>query len=138
MLVISAIMIPQNSDIKNEYIQFKEECFNINVVVHVITMKDNMLIHNFIPNFKLKVFLAIINCIRHVTNCTLRLVNAAPWALKIGMKMKLRVMLIITPIIATKLSCFKLPLAVSSVPKMYVIDMDTKLPIRICSIFDDS
>ena len=56
----------------------------------------------------------------------------------IGMKTKFKETLMRTPIAATKLSCLRLPLAVSKVPKMYVIDIDTKLPIRICNILDDS
>ena len=64
--------------------------------------------------------------------------NAAPFASKSGMKIKLRVRLITTPVAATMFSCFRFPLAVNKVPKMYVIDIDTKLPIRICNILDDS
>ena len=45
--------------------------------------------------------------------------------------MKFRVKLIITPIAATKFNCFKFPFAVSKVPNMYVIEIETKLPIRI-------
>ena len=101
-------------------------------------MNEERRIHNFAPMFKLKVLLARINCMKHVANCTQRLVNAAPCALKIGMKTKFKETLMRTPIAATKFSCLRLPLAVSKVPKMYVIDIETKLPIRICSIFDVS
>ena len=98
----------------------------------------NRLIQKGNPSCKLNVFFAIKNCITHVENCTHKLVNAAPLASKIGMKMKLSVRFMITPIIATRFNCFKFPFAVSSVPKMYVTDIETKLPIKICNIFDDS
>ena len=64
--------------------------------------------------------------------------NAAPCALNVGMNIKFKVTLMITPMAATKFSCLKLPLAVSNVPKIYVTEMETKLPIRICNILDDS
>ena len=128
---MNAIITPKDNDIRNEYIQFNEVLFNNAVDMQVKIMNEKMLIHNLVPNLKLKVFLAMMNCIKHVTNCTQRLVKAAPCALKIGMNMKFNVRLMRTPIAATKFNCFKLPLAVSNVPKIYVIDIDTKLPISI-------
>ena len=97
-----------------------------------------MLIQNLNPNLKLKYDFAMKNCITHVTNCTHRLVKAAPCDLNIGMNMKLSVRFIMTPTTATKFNCLRFPFAVKSVPKMYVTDIETKLPIRICSILDDS
>lgn len=81
-------------------------------------MNEKMLIHNFAPNLKLNVCFAMTNCMKHVANCTQRLVNAAPCALKIGMKRKFNETLMMTPIAATIFSCFRLPLAVNSVPKI--------------------
>ena len=101
------------------------------VDMQVKIMNEEMLIHNLLPNLKLKVLFAMINCMKHVANCTQKLVKAAPCALKIGINMKFSVRLIRTPIAATKFNCFKFPLAVSNVPKIYVIDIDTKLPINI-------
>ena len=94
-------------------------------------INENMLIQNDEPNFNLNIFFAMKNCIAHVANCTQRLVKAAPCALKIGMNMKFNETFKITPIAATIFSCFRLPLAVNKVPKIYVIDIDTKLPIKI-------
>ena len=97
-----------------------------------------MLTQNDAPNFNLKIFFAIKNWIAHVANCTHKLVNAAPCASNIGMKMKFNVRFIITPVAATILSCFRLPFAVNNVPKIYVTEIDTKLPMSICNILDDS
>ena len=101
-------------------------------------MNENMLIQNDVPSFNPKILFAKKNCIAHVANCTHKLVKAAPSALKIGMNIKFKVRLITTPVAATMLSCLRLPLAVNNVPKMYVTEMDTKLPIRICKILEDS
>ena len=92
--------------------------FNIIVVMLVNIMNENMLIHNFVPNLKLNVCFAMTNCMKHVANCTHKLVKAAPFASKIGMNIKLSVRLITTPVAATMFSCLRLPLAVSNVPKM--------------------
>ena len=105
--------------------------FNIEVLIVVKNMNVKILIQNFETNVMLKVCFAIMNCIKHVANCTQRLVKAAPCALKIGMNMKFNETFKITPIAATIFSCFRLPLAVNKVPKIYVIDIDTKLPIKI-------
>lgn len=77
-----------------------------------------MLIQNDEPNFNLNIFFAMKNCIAHVANCTHKLVKAAPCASKIGMKIKFNVRFMTTPVAATMLSCFRLPLAVNNVPKM--------------------
>ena len=110
----------------------------MNVVVVMEIMNVMMQNQNFVPNLSPKVFLAMKNCIAHVANCTQRLVNAAPFASKIGMKIKFNVRFIMTPTAATMLSCSKFPLAVNNVPKIYVIEIDTKLPIKICNIRADS
>ena len=73
-----------------------------------------------------------------VANCTHKLVMAAPLASKTGMKRKFNVRLMTTPTAATMFNCLRLPFAVSSVPNMYVTDIDTKLPIKIFNMFDDS
>ena len=83
-----------------------EVFLNVFVAIAVKTMNDNTLIQNFIPNFKPKVFFAMRYWIRHVENCTQRLVNAAPCALKTGMNMRFNVILIITPRAATKFLLF--------------------------------
>ena len=101
----------------------------VDIVVN--TINDNVLLQNFAPNFMSKIFFAIMYCMRQVVNCTQRLVNAAPLALKIGINKRFSDMFMITPNAATKFSCFKLPLAVNNVPKIYVTEIDTKLPINI-------
>ena len=102
------------------------------------TANDSMLNQNLNPNFKLKKFFAIKSCIMHVANCTHKLVNAAPLASNIGINIKFNVRFIITPIAATIFNCLRFPLAVNKVPKIYVTDIETKLPIKICNIFEDS
>ena len=128
---MNAVIIPRNKEIIKEYIQFSELFFSSIVIIVVVVIKDKMLIQNFVPNLNPNVFFAIKNWMKQVENCTQRLVNAAPCALNFGINMKFNATLIITPIAATKFNCLKLPLAVSKVPKMYVIDIETKLPINI-------
>ena len=111
--------------------------FSINVDMVNNVIKAKMLIQKDMPNSKLNILFAIKNCMMHVANCTHKLVKAAPFASKMGLNMKLSVRLITTPVAATIFSCFKLPLAVSSVPNIYVIDIETKLPINICNISED-
>ena len=101
-------------------------------------MNEQVLSQNAAPNFRLKFLLAMKNCIAQVANCTHKLVKAAPCALNAGMNIKFSVRFVTTPIAATILSCLRLPLAVSNVPNMYVIEIDMKLPISICNILDDS
>lgn len=127
------IIVSINELIQLFELNFKTNADNINNV-----QNENMLIQNDVPNFSLKIFFAKMNCIKHVVNCTHRLVKAAPFASKIGMKIKFNARFITTPVAATMLRCFKLPLAVSNVPKIYVTDIETKLPINICNILEDS
>ena len=135
---MNAIKSPQIIVSMNEVIQLLEVIFKTNADNINNVQNENMLIQNDVPNFSLKIFFAKMNCIKHVANCTHKLVKAAPFASKIGMKIKFNARFITTPVAATMLSCFKLPLAVSNVPKIYVIDIEMKLPINICNIFDDS
>lgn len=77
-LVMNAIIIPDVVDKMNDCIQFNELFFRIKHVMLVNAINDIMLIHSWLPNFKLNVLLAIINWIKQVANCTQRLVKAAP------------------------------------------------------------
>ena len=77
-LVMNAIIIPNVVDKMNDCIQFNELFFRIKHVMLVNAINDIMLIHSWLPNFKLNVLLAIINWIKQVANCTHKLVNAAP------------------------------------------------------------
>ena len=135
---MNAIKSPQIIVSINDITQLFELVFKTNADNINNVQNENMLIQNDVPNFSLKIFFARMNCIKHVANCTHRLVKAAPFASKIGMKIKFKTRFITTPVAATILSCFKLPLAVSNVPKIYVIEMEIKLPISICNIFEDS
>lgn|SRR5574344_745494 len=105
--------------------------------MHVKPKKTIILHQNFIPRVSLNVFFAMKNCIAQVTNCTQRLVKAAPIAKSLGMKMKFSAMLMTTPTAATIFSCLRFPFAVRSVPKIYVIEIETKLPIKIFNIVDE-
>ena len=120
IFVRNATIMPQSSDIKNEYIQFMFELNNNAVEIETKIIKESRLNQNLFPNFKSNIFLAMRNCIAQVANWTQRLVNAAPLASNIGINIKFNVRLIITPIAATIFNCFRLPLAVSNVPKIYV------------------
>ena len=98
---MNAMITPESDEITNVYIQFNDVFFNMLVVMPVSMMNEKTLIQNFIPNFKLKVLLAMMNCMKHVANCTQRLVYAAPCALKIGINKKFNITLINTPSPAT-------------------------------------
>ena len=106
---MNAINIPKDDEIRNEWIQFNVLFLNVIVVIVVNMMNEKMLIQNFTSSRKSNVFLAMMNCMKHVVNCTQRLVKAAPCALNFGMKMKFKIKFVITPIAATKFSCLKLP-----------------------------
>ena len=98
---MNAMITPESDEITNVYIQFNDVFFNMLVVMPVSMMNEKTLIQNFIPNFKLKVLLAMMNCMKHVANCTQRLVYAAPCALNIGINKKFNITLINTPSPAT-------------------------------------
>lgn len=130
--------MPLNDEMRRVYIQCMFNDFNDAVAAISKMMNELILSQNVLPNLRLKILLAMKNCIAHVTNCTQRLVNAAPLASKIGMNIKFKVKFVITPMAATIFNCLRFPLAVNNVPKIYVTDIDTKLPIKICNILEDS
>lgn len=60
--------MPANNDIMNEYIQYMAQLLKANVVATRRMMKDKMLIHNDLPNFRLKILFAMSSCIMLVAN----------------------------------------------------------------------
>lgn len=70
-----------------------------------------------------------------VKNCVTKLEMALPMAIYLGINIKFKARLMQIPVIAIRLSCFKLPLAVNNVPKIYVeataVKQNIKMPNSI-------